>query len=74
MSGIMNALWRLANPVSGSLCLQRGPRGYRLGHCVLDVGHPGKTHADAKGQTWTRFDPGDEGYDDLLAQIEEDEA
>lgn len=52
MSGILTALWRLANPVAGTLCLQRPPRGFRLGRCRLDVGHPGDAHMDARGSTW----------------------
>lgn len=52
MTGILTALWRLANPVAGTLCLQRPPSGFRLGRCRLDVGHPGDAHMDACGSTW----------------------
>lgn len=57
MSGIMHALWRLANPVSGTLCLDRPPSGFRgIGRCVLDVGHESEAHMDTKGNTWSSIE------------------
>ncbi|MFE5309724.1 hypothetical protein [Isoptericola sp. NPDC056605] len=60
MTGILTALWRLANPVVGTLCGQRPPQmiagyrfgGHRLGRCVLDPGRPGDAHMDSRGNTW----------------------
>lgn len=48
MAGIIHALWVLANPAVGSLCLQRPLTGRRGGRCWLEPDHDGD-HMDVRG-------------------------